>query len=160
MKVEWTLKDMDKIKNQHLQANLEYWKMDLLLNASKFISKIEKSRFLKIMSKGSEQLKNMVFLAKNRGQMAVEDINQMVNYTIDINDNQTIMSLYVNSNYFSMNEMLQAKAGRSMAKYLSKSSVGRQELIDGFETEIRKTYTKDFIGRIIEDDNKTLSIYH
>lgn len=160
MKVEWTLKGMDKIKNQHLQANLEYWKMDLLLNASKFVSKIEKSRFLRWMSKGSEQLKNMVFLAKNRGQMTIEDINQMVDYNIDIINSRTIMTLIVNPNYFSMNETIQAQTGKRMAKVMAKNSVSRQELIDGFEAEIRKTYTKDFTGRIIEDDEQNLSIYH
>jgi len=160
MKVSWTLNDMDKIKNRHLKANLEYWKMDLLYNATRLIEKLDKSKFLKYMGKGSEQLKNMIFLASSRAKMAEDDINQMVDYMIRMDDDKTTLTLYVNPNYFSMNEMLQVKMGRRMAKYFAKKSVSRQELIDGFEGELRKTYTKDFVGKIVEDDGKTLSIYH
>lgn len=151
---------MDDIKNQHLEANLEYWKIDLLLSATKMVDKIQKSRFLKLMSKGSDQLKNMVFLAQSRGEIAKGDIDAMVDYTIDIVNSNTFLTLKVDPNYFSMNEMVVAKMGRRMAKYLAKKSIGRQELIDGFESEIRETYTKDFEGEILEDDGKTLSIYH
>jgi len=161
MKVEWKLYEMDAIKNRHLRANLEYWKIDLLLNATKMVENIQKSRFLKVMSKGSEQLKNLVFLAQSRGEIAKADIDNMVDYRVDeVTDNTTIMSLEINPNYFSMNEMVQAKMGRRMSKYLASKSISRQELIDSFEGEIRKTYTKKFKGDIIEDDGKQLSIFN
>jgi hypothetical protein len=162
MEVEWTLYNMDKIKNEHLQANLAYWKVDLLLNATRLVEKIEKSRFLKLISKGSDQLKTMVFLAQNRGQIASDDINSMVNYTVTERynkNNVTLLKLYVNPSYFSMNEMVSAKMGRRVAKYMASKAVGRQELIDSFEGEIRKIYTKNFKGQILDDDGVNLSIF-
>jgi hypothetical protein len=161
MKVEWTLKEMDWIKIKHIKANLEYWKIDLLFNATRMIERIEGSRFLNVMSKGSEQLKDMIFFAKNRAQMTEDDIDSMVNYKItEKGKDELVLQLYVNENYFSMNEMIEIKMGRRLAKIIAKKSSTRQGIIDGFETEIRETYTKNFAGKVIEDDGKNLSIYH
>jgi hypothetical protein len=162
MKVRWTLYNMSPVKNQHLNANLEYWKMDLVLKSTELMEKIKKSKFLKVMSKGSEGLKNMMFMVETQAEMRSEDIDKIVTYQIDEHYNKnttTLLTLYIDSSYFNVGEMAQIKFGARMGKRIAKKGFDRQELIDRFETEIRSTYTKNFKGEILEDDGKILSIY-
>jgi hypothetical protein len=163
IKISWVLKKMTPIKNQHLRANLEYWKMDMVLKSQNLLEKIKKSRFLRVMSKGSNDLKNMMFLVETQAEMRSKDIDKIVNYQIDEhydnNKGTTLLKLFVDSTYFNAGEIIEAKFGARMGKHIAKKGFDRQELIDRFEMEIRETYTKQFKGEIIEDDGKVLSIY-
>jgi hypothetical protein len=162
IRVKWILKNMSPVKNQHLHANLEFWKMDLVLKSAELMEKMKKSKFLKVMSKGSRDLKNMMFMVESQAEMRAKDIEQVVDYRIDENYNKnsiTLLTLFVDSSYFNVGEMAEIKFGRRAGKMVAKKGFDRQELIDRFEAEIRGTYTKDFTGEILEDDGKMLSIY-
>jgi len=150
---------MDAIKNLHLEANANYWKYDLLLNAQSVLQKLRDSKTLKIATRGSDKIQNMVFLLENKANFAMDDINNLVDFEVTPNDKGiTEFTLYVNNTYFTEHDMIEQLGGRLTRKYLAKKKVSRQEMIDNFEKEIRKTYSKVFAGKIIEDDGQVLSV--
>jgi len=161
MKVRWILRDMTPLKNDHLRANLEYWKMDMVLKSSEMLEKIKKSKFLKVMSKASPEVQNMMFLTETQAEIRSSDIDRIIDVKLDTHHNgktTTLFTLFVDSVYFGVGEMAEVKMGRA-GRLIAKKGFDRQELIDRFEAEIRKTYTKNFTGEVIEDDGKVLSIY-
>lgn len=159
MKVTWSLKGMDTIKNKHLEANAAYWKYDMLLNAQKVMHRVAKSRTLKAAGKMSGQLQNMISLVENKANLAKEDINQLADFTVKVNDDKTTtFTIFVSDSYFSEHDVMESIAGRRTKRYLIRTKIGRQQLIDNFEKEIRSLYTKKFSGRVLEDDGKNLSV--
>lgn len=159
MKVKWILNDMDTIKNKHLEANAAYWKFDMLLNAQKALQRIKGSTTLKVLGKGSQQLENMIFLVENKANIAKNDIDNLVDFeVVQKDDGSTEFVLFVNETYFSEHDMLKNIAGRRMKRYLLRTKIGRQQLIDNFEKEIRNLYTNNFTGIILESDGHNLSI--
>lgn len=114
------------------------------------------------MSKGSDGLKNMMFMVETQAEMRAKDIETIVDYHIDEHYNEkntTLFTLFVDSSYFNVGEMAEIKFGARMGKRIAKKGFDRQELIDRFEGELRDTYTKKFKGEILEDDGKVLSIF-
>lgn len=158
MKVKWLLQDMDTIKNKHLEANAAYWKYDMLLNARKILHRIKKSRTLNAAGKMSSQLQNMVFMVENKANIAKEDIDNLVDFTVEETEDGTEFSIFVNEAYFSEHDTLKNIAGRRMKRYLIRTKIGRQQLIDNFEKEIRKLYTQDFSGEVIDSNGHNLSV--
>jgi len=159
MKIRWTLKGMDKVKNKHLEANAAYWKYDLLLNAQKVLSRIKDSKSLKFLGKGSNQLKNMTFLVENKANIATEDIDRLVDFKVEPKNKMVSeFTIFVSETYFSEHDMLEQVAGRMTRRYLARKKIGRQEMIDNFEKEIRKLYTKDFVGEVLESEGHNLSV--
>ena len=160
MKIKWTLRNMDGLLNRHLKANAEYWKSDLLYNARKILEKMRNSYGLKILSKGSEQLKNMMFLLESKAEFAVDDINNLVDYEVKVvSDDMTEFILFVNDAYFQEHDALKQIAGKTARRYLIRKKVSRQELIDNFQNEIRNLYTNDIMGEVLEDDGHNLRVW-
>ena len=156
MKIEWTLHNISDLYFWHLKANLEYWKMDMLYNADRYVNRIDRSRTIKLVSK-NKQANMLIEFARNRGKLAQEDIDSMVNYRLKRDGNNVILELFVNDVYFSTIDSLdKGRIGRALSKHLNIPS--RQNIIDTFEDEFTKMYTKDFHGKIIEDDGKELNI--
>lgn len=159
MKVKWTLQGMDDITNRHLKANAEYWKSDLLYNARKVLENVQNSTTMNLLSKGNEQLKNMRFLVESKADIAVKDIDNLVDYEVEVKkDGITEFTLYVNDSYFVEHDALKEIAGRATRRYLIRKKVSRQELIDNFEKEIRNLYSKDFYGLVLEDDGHNIRV--
>lgn len=159
MKVKWVLRGMDDIKNRHLEANAQYWKFDVLLNAQKVLGRMKKSRMLRLMGKGSEQLKNMMFMVENKACIAQEDIDNLIDFEVSsLEGGVTEFVIFVNDAYFSEHDMLANVAGKRMKRYLIRTKIGRQQMIDEFQKEIRERYTKDFSGFVLEDDGRDLLV--
>ena len=146
---------MDKLKAAHLQANLEYWRIDTILEADKAIKRVDRSRSLKLLSKLSKPLEIAIEMVKQKGETAKE-IDNLINYTIRENDDYVIFDLYLNEIYFSTSEQLKAHLGNRAARAMK--TLTRQQLIDNFEGEIKSTYTTKFTGEILESDGKELRI--
>lgn len=159
MKVQWFLKDMDDIKNKHLEANANYWKYDLLLNAQRVLRELTGSKTLDFLNKHSDQVKNMMFMVEGKANIAMDDINNLVDYSVVTDeDGVTVFTLFVSDTYFSEHDTINKIGGRIARKYIARKKIGRQQMIDGFEREIRKLYTKDFYGKILEDDDHKLDV--
>jgi len=159
MKVRWTLQHMDGIKNRHLKANAEYWKSDLLYNAKNVLEKLQNSKTLDFLGKGSEQIKNMKFLVESKADFAVKDIDNLVDYDVQVKeDGVTEFELFVNESYFVEHDALKQIAGKATRRYLIRKKVSRQELIDNFESEMRNLYCTDFYGIVLEDGGHNLRV--
>jgi len=159
MKVRWFLYDVDWLDQKHLEANLNYWKTDLLKTARDMVDRVEEAKAIKLLtlSKSAEMIINM---AKARNEMTATDIDLIVRYELqtpmDGDNNVVVVTLYVNNNYFVTADSAKAQLGRRASRILK--VFGRQELISSFEGVIEKLYTKEFYGEIIEDDGHDLHI--
>jgi len=147
MKVVWTLQDMNDMKTNHLRANIEYWKWDVLLEGGKAIDRIEKSRTLKVLSKASPALVNTMEIMKMKHGITEHDLDQVIDYKIDQRNNTVYFMLMVSNEYFMIFDALRNQMGKRISKIIK--VFGRQELIDNFENEIMTIYTKDYICKIL-----------
>lgn len=159
MRVRWTLFDLNAVSIQHLKANLEYWKWDMVFEAQRMLDRLEQSRVLKLLAH-NKQVQVMIDTFKAKGQLTAHDINNIINYDvkhpIDDNNGVAVVDLYVNPIFFTTTDMLDDRLGRRVKKIVK--APGRQELIRKFEKEFRKLYTHSFSGEILEDDGKQLTV--
>jgi len=154
MKVSWLLKNMTDVKTLHLKANLEYWLMDTVYEASKMLDRINKSRALKILGR-SDNVKLMLEIAQAKGEITRDDIHNLINYDVVMHGDEVKLELFISPDYFQGSDIAKQQLGRGARMF---KVMDRQAVIDGFEGEFSKLYTKDYCGTILEDDDKPLSI--
>lgn len=159
MKVQWTLFDLTTVDKNHLKANLEYWKWDLLKEAGNMVKRVEKSHSLNLLSK-VKSAGMIINLGKARAELGASDIDAIVKYEIteprDGDNNVIVLELFVDPGYFSTSDVARNQLGKRASRVLK--VFGRQELISSFEQEFAKLYTHEFYGEILEDDDINLHV--
>lgn len=156
MKARFTLSDMDVVKFNHIRANLDFWKWDLVLEARKFLRRLEKSRLLKVSKYANPQAKLALEMLRTKGELAVDDINQVVNYSVKSSDRTVVFELYVAPVYFASADAMSNQLGKHKLLKRMFKVFGRQELVDLFASEIKKNYTNNYHVEILDDDGEKL----
>jgi hypothetical protein len=141
---------MDGLKTAHLRANVEYWMTDIIFEADKALKRVDKSRTLKVLSRVSSPLRMAIELVKAKGEVA-KNVGELVDCSISEHDGFVLFDLYVSDLYFSTMDQVRLQYGRRAAKVMK--VLGRQELIDNFEGEIKTLYTHRFSGEVLEGEN-------
>lgn len=178
MKVRWTLFDMTPLKAEHLKANLEYWKVDIVFESVRLLEKMDKSMLIKVVGK-SKQAKLIFDMVRNQSQFTKENINELISFDIKEADRDSVgkafnyvvcIDLFVNNVYFQTQQALynpgkelRDKVTKIVKRFRTVSGDNYehqtpQGFIKSLENEFSKYYTKYFNGEILEDDGLTLSV--
>lgn len=173
MKIRWTLFGMNPLKAGHLEANVNFWKMDTLFESARLLKKMDKSIMVKVVGK-SKQAKLIFDMVRNQNEFTKENIDEIINYEINEVDRDgdyvVTIELFINEVYFDTQQAMAVPTADirrklNKIKALFRTTSGeryepttRQGFIDIFESELRKYYTKTYSGDVLEDDGVSLSV--
>ena len=173
MRLRWTMFDMTPMKTMHLKANIEMYKMEILMTSARFLERMDKSILIKLLSANS-QSKMLFDLARNQKEFTKENIDQIINYDISEPEDNTpgsvVFELFIHQSFFEAQEALRNPQTREMRNHIrvAKKKLLRKEIehepvteqmfIKAVEKEIHKWYTPNFHGEILEADGKELHI--
>jgi hypothetical protein len=156
VKVSYQIFDLDPLEKQHLDANVRYSMLDMLLEARRTIGRLEASRMLnsKLLPQG---LQNMVALMKAQHQDIMSNVEKM--YSLKVSypaPGLSVLELFITPDYFTLGDALVeqfGRVGRRMIKVVS-----QQTIIDKLEGDLKTVYMKKFSGTILENDGKGLRV--
>lgn len=156
MKVRYKIHGLDDLENMHLDANIRYSMLDIMLEGRRTINNMEKSRML-----GSVvmpvAIRNIIEIIKMDKKTFLKDMIKMYNLQVEHPDNDTtVLELYISQDYFALGELLKQQFGR-MGRRIIKV-VDQQTIIDKLEEDLYKVYDKPFHGEIIDNDDKHLMV--
>jgi len=156
MKVRWVLTGMDGLLTEHLIANLEYWKLDIILSSRQVMKRIKRSE-----RRGSMKLfKHLANIKTVLEAMDYRDQNiaNIIDTKVSKHNGSVLVDISVDNQYFVYWDNINSQYGRMGRQMMKVKAMGRQEIIDNFEREFSKVYTKDFYGEVLEDDGTGLRV--
>jgi hypothetical protein len=159
---------MNPIKIEHLKANIDYWKIDILMSSARFLEKMDESWLVKGLS-ASKQAKLIFDMVRDQQNFTKENIDELINYkvTTDKKRSRVQLKVFVNPVFFQTQELVKNPSADAKKKIrhvfhkihkkgLEYEPTTEQRFIDNFEHEFKKLYTHDFHGEITENDGKQL----
>jgi hypothetical protein len=157
MKVSYQILKLDELEKQHLDANVRYSMLDMLLEARRSISRLEGSRMLNSRML-PQSLQNMVAMMKAEHSMILENIGKMYSLKVSYpSPDLTLLELFITPDYFLLGDELNRQFGRIGRRLIR--VVTQQTIIDKLEEDLHTVYTKDFIGTVIDGDGKDLKVH-
>ena len=156
MKIRWVLTGMDGLLTEHLIANLEYWRLDIILSSRQVMKRIKRSE-----RRGSMKLfKHLANIKAVLEAMDYRDqnISNIIDTKVSKHDGSVFVDISVDNQYFVYWDNVSSQYGRMGRQMMKVKAMGRQEIVDNFEREFSKVYTKDFYGEVLEDDGAGLRV--
>lgn len=154
MKILYHIFDMDKLENMHLDANVKYSMLDVMLECRNSIDNMTKSHLLGsvVMPKN---VRGIIDIMKMDKKTYLEEMMKMYNLSVEHpNDGLTVLELYISPDYFALGDLLKQQFGRLGRKIVK--VVDQQTIIDKLEEDLNNVYKKKFSGKVIEGDGKNL----
>jgi len=156
MKIRYQIFDLDPLEKQHLDANVRYSMLDMLLEGRRSITRLEASRILNSRHLPAA-MSNMVSIMKSQKATILEDMSKMYYLKLDtLVDGCTVLELFISSDYFMLGDILTQQFGRA-GKHLIRV-VDQQTIINKLEEDLKKVYMRKFSGEVIESDGKKLVV--
>jgi len=157
MKVSYQIIGLDELEKKHLDANVRYSMLDMLLEARRTIGRLEESRMLN-MKLLPQSLHNMVSMMRAQHGEILTNVEKM--YSLKVAHpmpDLTTLELFITSDYFTLGDVLTQQFGRIGRRLIK--VVDQQTIIDKLEDDLKNVYRKSFDGTIIENDGKGLKIH-
>jgi len=148
VKVRFILNKLDDVRYNHLKANLEFFKWELVLSAKKLVEIARNSRMLKVM-KLSKNVRLLSQVLQEHGETVVKQTKSFVDYRVWNDENKTCFEVYVNDAYFELKEVL---SKNPVARKIGGKIYSVKDFVDAMSKEVKKDYSKDFRVEIIEEE--------
>jgi hypothetical protein len=98
-------------------------------------------------------------MLRTKGELAVDDVKQVVDYSVKPASNYTVVvELYVAPVYFASADAMSSQLGKHKLLKRMFKVFGRQELVDLFTEEIKKSYTSNYHVEILDNDGEKLVV--
>ena len=147
MKVKYILPKLDDVRYNHLKANLEFFKWELVLSAKKLVEIARKSRLLKVM-KISKNVRLLSQVLQEYGETIVEQTKSFVDYRVWNDGDKTCFEIYINDAYF---EMKKALSNNHVARKIGGKIYSVEDFVKVVSSEVEKTYSKKYQVKLIEE---------
>lgn len=147
MKVRFILDKLDDVRYNHLKANLEFFKWELVLSAKKLVEIARKSRLLKVM-KISKNVRLLSQVLQEYGETIVEQTKSFVDYRVWNEGDKTCFEIYINDAYF---EMKKALSNNPVARKIGGKIYSVEDFVKVISSEVEKTYSKKYQVKLIEE---------
>jgi len=148
VKVRFILDKLDDVRYNHLKANLEFFKWELVLSAQKLIELAERSRLLKVL-KLSKNVRTLIQIMRDYGEMIVEQVKEFVDYRVWSDGDKTFFEIYINDAYF---EMKKALSSNPLARKIGGKIYSVEDFVRAVGKEVEKEYCKEYQVKLIEED--------
>lgn len=157
MKVSYDIYKLDELEKKHLDANVRYSMLDMLLEARRTIGRLEGSRMLN--SKFLPvSLQNMVSMMKSQHEEIMVNVEKMYSLKVSFPvPDLTVLELYITPDYFTLGDVLSQQFGRVGRRLIK--VVNQQTIIDKLEEDLRTVYQRNFDGKLIDGDGKNLKVH-
>jgi len=148
VRVKYTLPKLDDVRYNHLKANLEFFKWELVLSAKKLVEIARKSRVLKVM-KISKNVRLLSQVLQEYGETIVEQTKSFMDYRVWSEGDKTCFEVYVNDAYFELKKVLSKDP---VARKIGGKIYSVKDFVDAMSKEVKKDYSKDFRVEIVEKE--------
>ena len=148
MRVRFILDKLDDVRYNHLKANLEFFKWELVLSAQKLIELAEKSRLLKLL-KLSKNVRTLIQILQDYGETIIEQTKSFVDYRVWNDGDKTFFEIYINDAYF---EMKKALSSNPLARKIGSKIYSVEDFVRAVSKEVEKEYCKEYQVKLIEEN--------
>ena len=145
MRVRFILDKLDDVRYNHLKANLEFFKWELVLSAQKLIELAEKSRLLKVL-KLSKNVRTLIQVMRDYGETIIEQTKSFVDYRVWNDGDKTCFEIYINDAYF---EMKKALSNNPVARKIGGKIYSVEDFVKAIGSEVERTYSKEYQVKLI-----------
>jgi len=145
VKVRFILSKLDDVRYNHLKANLEFFKWELVLSAKKLVEIARKSRLLKVM-KISKNVRLLSQVLQEYGETIVEQTKSFVDYRVWNDRDKTCFEIYINDAYF---EMKKALSNNPVARKIGGKIYSVEDFVKAIGSEVERTYSKEYQVKLI-----------